>query len=400
MKILMLGWELPPHNSGGLGVACYQLCKELSTKNVDIEFILPYEAQHNASFMTIKTAFPSDEVNLIKKVGAYDSYLYSYIDGKTETISIFDQHEKYAQGVDTLTKYREYDIIHAHDWLTFRGAIKAKLNTKKPLIVHIHATEFDRAGGKPGNPLVEEIEYTGMMLADRIIAVSQATKNLITDRYHIDPEKIDVVHNNIDPSYYQSVDSENDYKYLSAMKENGYKIVSNIGRLTAQKGLYNYLIAAKEVVKREPKTIFLVVGSGEQLYELIEHSAGLGIAKNVIFVDFQRGKRWRDAFKISDLFVLPSVSEPFGLTPLEAIHFGVPVLVTKQSGVSEILHHCLKVDFWDVNQMANQILAVLRNNSLQQELRKNASKDINGAGWGASANKIINIYTANAGTCS
>ncbi len=392
MKILMLGWELPPHNSGGLGVACYQLCQALSNSGSDIDFILPYDAEHNIDFMKITPALPGGVDKIETLQGAYQSYLYTYTDGSTENVGLFDQYERYAAGVEKILKLGEYDVIHAHDWLTFRGAIRAKMATGKPLFVHIHATEYDRSGGKRGHPMVEEIEYAGMMLADRIIAVSQATKNTIVNHYGISPDKIDVVHNNIDPDYYEKHAGPNAYSYLEQLKSQGWQIVTNIGRLTVQKGLYNFLLAAREVVARAPKTIFLVVGSGEQLYELIEHAAGLGIGKNVMFVDFQRGKNLADAFKVSDLFVMPSISEPFGLTPLEAVYYGTPVLVSKQSGVAEVLSNCLKVDYWDVNEMANQITSVVLHGGLRESLREGSAAELRQMSWNNSARKLQEIY--------
>ncbi len=197
-------------------------------------------------------------------------------------------------------------------------------------------------------------------MADRILAVSDYTRRAIHREYGIPLEKIEVVHNSIDHSAIAPMEPDNAYRYLAAMKAQGYKVLTTVGRLTVQKGLPNWLRAAKLVVEHEPKTLFLVVGSGDQYDELIQLSAELGIGKNVIFTGFQRGKTWRDAFSISDLFVMPSVSEPFGLTPLEAAAYGAPSLISKQSGISEVLHSCLRVDFWDTDEMANQMIAAVR----------------------------------------
>lgn len=397
MKVLMLGWELPPHNSGGLGVACYQLSKSLSESGAQIDFILPYEAEHEISFMSVMPAVPGG-VTSIDSI--YEAYNHTgYIRSISETVpdQHKDQYHRYADGVEQIVNYGEYDVIHAHDWLTFRGAMRAKQITGKPLIVHIHATEFDRAGGKSGNPLVTEIEYLGLSMADKIITVSQATKDIVMREYGIEADKIDVVHNSIDTSYYDELDDDNSYEYLTQLKQNGWKIVGNVGRLTVQKGLYNFLSAAKEVVAREPKTMFLIVGSGEQHQELIEHAAGLGISRNVLFAGFQRGKRWRDAFAICDLFVMPSVSEPFGLVPLEAIHYGTPVMITKQSGVAEVLNHCLKVDYWDIAEMANQITAVVQHDSLRDSLHQGSVIDLAGISWEKSGNRIMAMYDNLAG---
>jgi len=388
----MLGWELPPHNSGGLGVACYHLCKALSRKSVDIEFILPYHAPFEEDFMTVTAAHPQGAKVVLANSGAYDSYKYVFDDGHEEWVDIVGQQHAFEHAVARLATEREYDIIHAHDWLTFRAALRAKQVRNVPLILHVHSVERDRAGGHEGNPLVREIEATSMMLADRVVAVSQLTKDAIIRDYGIPADKIEVVHNSVDHEAFLALDGDNAYKYLSAMKAQGYRVVSNVGRLTIQKGLPNLLRAAKEVIHRAPKTIFLIVGSGEQYFELIELAAELGISKNVIFTGFQRGKHWRDTFAISDLFVMPSVSEPFGIAPLEAIGFGAPTLVSKQSGVSEVLRNTLKVDFWDVAEMANQITAVVQNDALRDDLHDNAAAELRRLSWDQTADRLFDVY--------
>lgn len=392
MKVLMLGWELPPHNSGGLGTACYQMCKELASKGLSIEFIVPYTAEHNIDFMKVTSATPQNAAQVIKSGIAYDSFKFIHVDGTEEWISLFDQHKLYEKGIESVARLGEFDIIHAHDWLTFRAAIRAKQISGKPLIVHIHATEYDRSGGTNGNPMVEEIEYMGMMIADKIITVSEHTKRVVCQHYGIPADKIEVVHNSIDISSYALPSSENSYRYLEIMKRRGWKVVSNVGRLTVQKGLYHFLKTAQKVVEKVPKTLFLVVGSGEQYEELITLTGDLGIAGNVLFVDFQRGKKLRDAFAVSDLFVMPSVSEPFGIAPLEAIAFGTPVLVSKQSGVAEVLHNCLKVDYWDIDEMANQIISVVQNDVLQQELFTMSYHEFSMMNWSKAASKMHALY--------
>ena len=392
MKVLMLGWELPPYNSGGLGVACYQLCKALAKTDVDIEFVLPYFHDKEVSFMKVTAAQPQD-VAIIQKSGiAYDSQRYTFTDGHEEDLSIYQQQGLYELSVAQIAKYGQYDIIHAHDWLTLRAAMRAKQVTNAPLIVHMHSIERDRAGGQSGNPLVREIEYMGLMMADKIIAVSEHTKRCIVEDYDIPADKIDVVHNSIDIETIEPLDESNSFAYLTAMKQKGYRVVVSIGRLTIQKGLTNLLYAAKEVVERQPKTIFLIVGSGEQYTELIELAAELGISQNVIFTGFLRGKNWRDAYAIGDLFVMPSVSEPFGLTPLEAISYGTPTLISKQSGVSEVIRNCLKVDFWDVAEIANKITGVVQNDALRDELHANSFQEFIKLSWDDSAQKLHNIY--------
>lgn len=388
----MLGWELPPHNSGGLGVACYQLCEALSKTEVDLEFILPYQAVHDIKFMRVLAARPEGVLEILKSGIAYDSYKYVYHDGHEEWKDIYSQAWHFERAAADMAKNMSFDIVHAHDWLTFRAALRIKAQKKCPIILHVHSVESDRAGGHRGNPLVHEIEETAMLQADSIIAVSDLTKNSIIRDYGIPADKIEVVHNNIDPSSYESLDDYNSYRYLTQLKSNGYRVVSSIGRITVQKGLTNLLYAAKEVIAHLPKTVFLIVGSGEQYHELVALSADLGIGPNIVFAGFQRGKQWRDSFGIADLFVMPSISEPFGLTPLEAGFYGVPSLISKQAGVSEVFRSCLKVDFWDINEMANKMVGFLESQSLNEVIKQEMINELNDLGWQKSASKVKDIY--------
>ncbi|HTB48865.1 MAG TPA: glycosyltransferase family 4 protein [Verrucomicrobiae bacterium] len=394
MKILMLGWELPPHNSGGLGIACYQLCKALSSQNVDIEFILPYQADHGIDFMKVTAAHPQGVTEILRSGIAYDSHKYIMADGSEAWLNIHDQQQLYEHAVVKLVEDREFDIVHAHDWLTFRAALRIKEQKECPIILHVHSVESDRAASDYGNPLAREVEGIALHLADRVIAVSDHTKRSIMKDYGLPANKIEVVHNAIDPGDVAPLDDDNAYRYLTLMRSLGYRVVVNVGRLTIQKGLPNLLRAAKAVIDRAPKTLFLIVGSGEQQYELIELAAALGIGANVVFANFQRGKRWRDAFAIGDLFVMPSVSEPFGLTPLEAIGFGTPALVSKQSGISEVLRNCLKVDFWDIDEMANNIAAVVQSDTLRDELWRAAYLEYEKMSWNDASDKVLQLYEA------
>lgn len=390
----MLGWELPPYNSGGLGVACYNLCKALSAYDVDMEFVLPYYVEHDIDFMRIVSASPQGVRAVLRSGIAYDSNTYVMQDGSKANLNIFDQQQLYEHGVEEIASSRSFDIVHAHDWLTFRAGLRAKELLGCPLVVHVHSIEADRAGGYGGNSVVRDIEETAFHLADRVIAVSDFTRQAIVREYKIPVDRIEVVHNSIDPVDASSLDVAlpTTYQYLAALRKQGYRVVANVGRLTIQKGLPNLLRAAQIVVAHHPKAMFLLVGSGEQYNELIQLAADLGIAKHVIFTDFQRGKPWRDAYAIADLFVLPSVSEPFGLTPLEAIGYGTPVLISKQSGVSEVLHSALKVDAWDVQEMANQIISVLQNDALRDELLENATAELQKLSWREAAAKVCDIY--------
>ncbi|MGB4967614.1 MAG: glycosyltransferase family 4 protein [Candidatus Saccharimonadales bacterium] len=401
MKVLMLGWELPPHHTGGMGVVCYQMCKELAHSGADIEFILPYTADFpNIPFMTINPALPEGVQKVIGMTAGstYDSQYFEYVgsEGSTRGVQMDEHQSQYARYVAKLAKINEYDIIHAHDWLTFRAALAAKQVSGKPLFVHIHATEYDRSGGGRGNPLVREIEYMGLQLADKVFAISQATKDTIIREYDIDPDKIEVVHNamELEEHELQEDTSANTFKYLQAMQAAGYRVVLSAGRLTIQKGLTNLLDAFALVVSRQPKSLLLIVGSGEQYTELIEMSAELGIGGNVIFTGRLdgTGKTWRDAFRVANLFVMPSVSEPFGLTPFEALHQHTPSLISKQSGASELLKNVLKVDFWDTNEMANQILGVLKNADLEHTLATEGNAELSRVTWKNSVQKMLQQY--------
>jgi glycogen(starch) synthase len=391
MKVLMLGWELPPHNSGGLGVACLQLSKALAKSGADIDFVLPYTTDEKYDFMKVTSVQPKN-VKYISRLHAYDSYKYTLQDDSEVNVTVADQQHAYEIAVGQIINEKEFDVIHAHDWLTFRAGLRAKQQTGKPLIAHVHSIERDRAGGKYGNPLVREIEYMAFMLADRIIAVSERVKKMIAEDYSIPEDKIEVVHNSIDQSLLAPLDEDNAYAYLEHMKNHGWKVVVNVGRLTIQKGLPHFLRAAGQVAQYAPKTFFLIVGDGEQRDELIELAAEEGIADRVIFTGFQRGKNWRDAYAIGNLFIMPSVSEPFGLTPLEAVAYGTPAMISKQSGISEVLQNCLKVDFWDEHEMANQIVGLLQNDSLRDELHKNAFAEYERMSWSTAADQLMSIY--------
>lgn len=383
----MLGWELPPHNSGGLGVACLQLCKTLSDKGADITFVVPYTAKHDLDFMKVVSA---KIANVSAITGVYDSV--NYCEESELAGNVFEIQDKYVSAIESIVEAHDFNVIHAHDWLTFRAGLRARELSGKPLILHVHSVESDRAGNNSGNPLVHEIESLSMHLADQVVAVSEHTRQKIINEYGIPPSKVLVAHNSIDTSAMLSLDPHNSYEYITRLQALGYKVVVNIGRITIQKGLTHLLIAAQGVIQHQPKTIFMIVGSGDQQHELIRLSAELGISQNVLFTGFQRGKKWRDAFGVADLFVMPSVSEPFGLTPLEAIVYDTPSLISKQSGVAEVLKNCLKTDFWDTDKMTNDIVATLRHDSLRDELRHNAQKELAHLSWDKAAHTLMNTY--------
>lgn len=391
----MLGWELPPHNSGGLGVACYQLCKHLAFKGVDIDFVLPYDAEHNVNFMRVVPALPISAKEFINLAGAYDTYCDRCKSATCEHAYPTDlrgRQRLYGTFVEQYAQQLQPDIIHMHDWLTFEAGIRAKQLTNKPLIAHVHATEFDRSGEHSGNPLVHDIEYNGLLMADRIIAVSKFTKDLIVREYDIPSDKIEVVYNSVDKSELDRTTTESAYVYLSEMKKLGYKVVVNLGRLTVQKGVSYLLQAARRVLDVDDKVIFLIIGAGELRDELLEQAASLGIAQNVIFTGFLRGARWRDAYAIGDMFVMPSVSEPFGITALEAAGYGNALLLSKQSGVCEVLRSILKFDYWDVQKLADYILAVAAHNVLRDQLVADVGQEFARISWDDAAQQCRRLY--------
>ena len=394
----MLGWELPPHNSGGLGVACYHLSKALAQHGSSIDFVVPYDAAHpEIDFMKIHAA---TSLNPLERYGlnAYDS------DMKLEpSINKADQNDlrsmrgvqkQYVKFVEQLLETVTPDVIHAHDWLTMEAGIRAKELTDAPLVVHVHATEFDRSGERYGNPVVHEIEQQALMMADRIIAVSGITKSIIVQRYNIPAEKIEVVYNAIDVdslSGYQY--DQQTFKYLELLRSEGYTVAATITRFTVQKGLTHFLRAAARANEKYDKLVYLFAGDGEQRDELIELAADLGIADKVFFTGFVRGKQWRDAYSVADIFVMSSVSEPFGLTALEAAHHDSALIISRQSGVGEVLQSIFRFDFWDSDRLADQMIAIATSPSLASELKRNVKMEYARLSWRDVAATCLNVYS-------
>lgn len=394
----MLGWELPPHNSGGLGVACLNMARALAAQGADIDFVVPYEAEHpEIKFMKVLSATRLDPIYRYGG-GAYESLrllekIIPTVD-KEKLVSIRDVQKSYCEFVEKYLMEFKPDIVHAHDWLTYEAGVLAKQKFNLPLIAHVHATEFDRAGMHYGNPLIHEVEREGLMLADQIIAVSETTKRIIHEKYHIPLSKISVVYNSLDENYDTAkyTFNHNAYNYLKNLKTAGYTVVSTVGRFTVQKGLHNLMHAAAMALSKNPKLIFLFAGDGEERDELINLAADLGISKNVIFTGFIRGKKLRDIYSISDIFVMSSISEPFGLTALEAAHHGDVLILTKQSGVSEIIWSALKYDFWDEKKLADEILAVASSPALKETLQQNVKREYHKISWNQVAKKCLKIY--------
>lgn len=429
----MLGWEFPPYISGGLGTACYGLTKAMSQLGLEVTFVLPkhVDAQYSSHVkllspqqkpaveifkerieteqfknVTIKTINslldPYDtpqqyqkkiEEIIEKKRTHYDKSLEYQNDTDTAGNDAIDygnnlmnEVHRYAAAAVDMACGEDFDIIHAHDWMTYAAGVAVAAVTGKPLVVQVHSTEFDRSGINV-NQQVYDIERMGMHAADKIIAVSYLTKNIIIERYGIDGEKVEVVYNGVEHnSATELISSETGIK-----KEE--KIVLFLGRITMQKGPEYFLQAAKKVIDVDENVKFVMAGSGDMMHKTIELAAELGIGEKVLFTGFLRGEDVKRIYKMADLYVMPSVSEPFGIAPLEALNNDVPVLISKQSGVAEVLTHVLKVDFWDVEEMANKIIAVLRYSPLQMTLREHGNFEVRKLRWEDAAKKCGKIYS-------
>ena len=394
----MLGWELPPHNSGGLGVACFHLSKAIAAQGTSIDFVVPYSAKHEEiNFMNIHSATKLSPLHKFG-MGAYDSAFLTEATAKSPSgklHTIRDIQAQYGHFVEEYVSENDFDAIHAHDWLTMEAGMRAKELTDKPLIVHVHATEFDRSGGSQGNPIVHEIEYQGLIMADRIIAVSAITKQIIVEKYGIPADKVEVVYNAIDTfSFDQNYEyDQRTYRYLEGLKAEGYTVVSAVTRLTIQKGLGNLVRAMAKAIEKYDRMVLLLAGDGEQRDELISLAADLGIADKVFITGFVRGKQWRDAYSASDVFVLSSISEPFGLTALEAAHHDNALIITNQSGVGEVLHSIFRYDFWDTDRLADQLVGIATSPALKESLRKNVTKEYARISWHDVAKQCVDMYS-------
>ena len=379
----MLGWELPPHNAGGMGVVCYQMARALANRGAVIDFVLPYTAEHpGAEFMNI--------ISHSKMTPQRRDGTFVYDTNYTENSAMQRLQEDYLSIAVKHALKNPPDVIHANDWLTLRAGMAVKKATNKPLIAHIHATEFDRAGGKNGNPIIHDIEQTGLLMADRIIAISKLQQDLIAERYNIPRDKIEIVHNTIDYSDFAIEASGETYRYAKRMQDEGYCVVSVMNRLTVQKGLTFFMRAAAKASHRLGRFVFIIGGDGEQRNELIEMSADLGIADKVLFPGFVRGKQWRDIFAVSDVFVMSSVSEPFGITALEAAAHNCATVITKQSGAGEVIINGFKYDYWDEDRLADILINLA--SALTNHLKANALEEIRGKSWNDVAIRFIDQY--------
>ena len=390
---LWLGF--PPETTGGLGIACQGLTRELAHEGVEVIFVLPrsQKVQGNARFIfaDVEKMVKTREVSsgLVPYLGSqtrvdvYDSTGRRVIYSRT----ILEEVHAFAHKAAQIAQEEEFDLIHAHDWTSYLAGVAAKKATGKPLVLHVHATAFDQAASDNIDPEVFKIEKEAFAMADCIVTVSNFTKNIIIDKHDADPQKVEVVHNGCDVE-----DPLRHEPALSELKAQGKKIVLYHGRITIQKGVDYFVEAARKVVDTDPNVVFVISGKGDMTAQIMHKVGALGLSNNVIFA----GALWyeeRDRmYQSVDLVVMPSVSEPFGLVPLEAIQHGAPSLISKQSGVSEVVSHVLKVDFWDVEEMANKILASLRYPVLREQLVREGRNEIKRLSWKHAAAKVISLY--------
>jgi glycogen synthase len=442
MRVFMLGWEFPPFISGGLGTACYGLTKAMSAAGTDVIFVLPRpitspfsthvrlvsprpgsvlsqpETEHrldefeHVSFRMVEAqqldpyGHAGDPIVAVEearqkeqRASSTTTYKETYVasppvesfvntssPGAHYSGDLFSEVQRYASLAQQIAKDESFDVVHAHDWMTYAAGMAVAGMSGKPLVVHVHSTEFDRSGQNV-DTRIYDIERRGMHAAMKIIAVSHLTKNIIVHQYGVEPDKVEVVYNAIDLN--GAGNSWDDEKYSIKKDE---KIVLFLGRVTMQKGPEYFIAAAKKVLDVMDNVKFIMAGSGDMIRRIIEMAAAMGIGHKVLFTGFLRGKDVDDVFKKADLYVMPSVSEPFGITPLEALGHDVPVIISKQSGVSEVLENVLKVDFWDINEMANKIVAVLRHKPLQQTLKEHSAYEVKKLSWADSAANCVKVY--------
>lgn len=421
MKVLMFGWEFPPHISGGLGTASYGLTKGLASQDVEILFVMPKasgdedgsigriinasdiemahtslgfeEFWHNVQFLPVSSGLipylgVEEFETLVKgESGSRKSEGFSHLGGKYNFsgkygANLMEEVARYALVAASIARQYDFDIIHAHDWLTYLAGIIAKRISGKPLVIHVHATEFDRSGENV-NRSVYDLERLGMQEADAVMAVSNLTRNIVIQRYGIHKSKVFTVHNAVDFSGRKEIDTERTIKD---------KVVTFLGRITFQKGPEYFIEAANKVLKRLPNTHFVMAGSGDMMNRMVRRIGRLGIGTHFHFTGFLRGDEVNEMYARSDVYVMPSVSEPFGISPLEAMRTGVPVIISKQSGVAEVLQHALKVNFWDVDAMADAIYSVLAYPALASSLSHNGMREVNSLSWDDTANLVKTIY--------
>ena len=412
MKALMFGWEFPPHILGGLGTASYGLTRGMAEqKDLEITFVIPKPyGDEDQSFLKIIGAC---NVPVVWKETSYeevdrtlggimhpDEYFYyrdhiryDFTRIGTNNIGTIEFSGRYPDNLiqeignyeavaGVLAHSLEFDVIHSHDWLTYPAGIFAKQITGKPLVIHVHATDFDRSRGQV-NPTVYSIEKRGMDIADHIICVSDLTRRTVIEKYHQDPRKVTTVHNAVDPI-------PNVEQFVKTPRKE--KLVTFLGRITMQKGPEYFVEAAAKVLQRTKNVRFVMAGSGDMMQAMIDLAAKRGIADKMHFPGFLRGKQVTQMLADSDVYMMPSVSEPFGISPLEAMQVGTPSIISKQSGCAEILDHAIKTDYWDIDAMADAIYAIVEYPSIYETLSREGRDEVNRITWDKAGLKVRHIY--------
>ena len=424
MRVLMFGWEFPPHIAGGLGTACEGIVKGLAANGVETLFVMPSASGDEDQSAT--TIINASDVSVDIRSNTVDEFLdkvkFIHIDsdmipyvGPEEFSSVMEEERRrqvkdfriqYGQkykfsgkygsnlmeevaryamvgGTIALQNVDRFDVIHAHDWLTYLAGIAAKELTGKPLVVHVHATSYDRGDEKHMDTRVLDIEERGMRAADKVITVSDLTRNIVINKYGIDPAKVVTVHNAVDFSGRENLTVERGVKD---------KVVTFLGRITFQKGPEYFIEAAAKVLKRTKNVRFVMAGSGDMMNRAIRQVARMGISDRFHFTGFLRGTDVQKMFALSDVYIMPSVSEPFGISPLEAMRSNVPSIISHQSGAAEVLKYAFKVDFWDVDAMADDIYALLQYPALADFAARQGYEEVNALKWNNAAAKMKQVY--------
>lgn len=400
--VLMIGWEYPPHNSGGLGVACEGLTKALSAQNTQIFFTLPYPVSGGLNHMKLVQCFdPNWSPSDVLVGGQFSAYGNTSSIIPSPTADLIDSSQlrtlpqseldarvnQYAELVAKRARplHKKIDLIHAHDWMSLPAAQKVSAHSHKPYVAHVHSTEFDRVPNGCGSQFIHSVEYQGLQKADHIITVSYYTKHLLVTQYGLSPKKISVVHNGIDP-----LDCPPDISRHHFASQR--PVIVFMGRLTSQKGGEYFLRLAKRVVQSIPNALFVVAGSGDLYHQLLFQTAFDHLSAHVLFSGFVRDRQRELLLNRADLFVMPSVSEPFGLVALEAAQRHTPVIVSKQSGVVEVLPSAVQLDFWDIDAMVKEMIDLLQNKDRHQQAIDRQLRDISKVTWSKSASRVRDIY--------
>lgn len=420
-NVFMIGWEYPPHNSGGLGVACEGLTQALAQHNTKIHFSLPYVADYKVTHMDVHACVHDNWKNSCSclQIGEkcthivceppffaysieflsqnhHDQHVqsensgYSFDLGKLRKLSnsqLEKQVTEYAEvvGIVGSKSNADFEVIHAHDWMAFPAGQQLKKQTGKPLITHVHSTEYDRSGLSDGNQYISAIEYNGMQHADQVIAVSHYTKHLLEQKYGIDPKKITVVHNGVHDLEYPADPGRHHFAPARP-------VIVFMGRLTIQKGTTYFLDLAASVLDKIPEALFVVAGQGDMYHELLFKTAYEGLSASVVFSGFVRDEQQRKLLDRADVFVMPSISEPFGLVALEAAQRHTPVIVSKNAGVSEVLPHAISLDFWDIDAMTDAIVKLVTSETTSNTQVKGQLADLSKQTWKLSAQRINEVY--------